>query len=577
VSLPSWEGEGLLDWNGLRSTFVTQLARAKKIEVSAVEQHIPLLPDTAVDRVLWLEGPAVQEPLHWALDATCDLRRIARLLLNDIEHADLSPAPNREAKRLIDLSLGKPELLYGLVMFARWHPIVLADLLFVPETCALACLIVAQCPAPSAAWDGDVVIPDFRMGKLTAFTDAVALLEHFLSRGAVPPEEATALLTWLQGKAMHSSAGVEKLWGGRRRSWHQAPYKPYEPMLAILRRALAVQPAEVLTAMLASLMQHTGGFVLGAPAFVAALDIIALGVSGVNADPAPLVRGYLANIRGGDYGLTARGITALLARELLAMARRLGPAGLGEFFAPIDVRARLAAGSEDNPYTLADTIGRSLRIHIRVLCRSIVGSDVPPPDDLVAATADAIRLGSVTHKEKGKVSAFASRLETQWSLDAADRPIAADLGAALTRLDESAQKLLLAAILEIDEPMVLARLISFVPAKLRSAIETRIMSIRPPDAAEIYSLTEMQRRLGWQMPPRALWMKSAISRPLGRSRAGRLSSFGPRCACFSCARIGRLWRQSRRPRAFRKMKNWRPTMRSSFSVRWLSSRSPAGM
>lgn len=78
---------------------------------------------------------------------------------------------------------------------------------------------------------------------------------------------------------------------------------------------------------------------------------------------------------------------------------------------------------------------------------------------------------------------------------AQDRPLAADLGAALGVLDGRAQTALLDAVLETDEPLILAQLLSFSPPALRSRIEQRITGLAPLDAGAIQSLTEMQARI----------------------------------------------------------------------------------
>jgi chromosome segregation and condensation protein ScpB len=69
------------------------------------------------------------------------------------------------------------------------------------------------------------------------------------------------------------------------------------------------------------------------------------------------------------------------------------------------------------------------------------------------------------------------------------------LGAALTALGGEAREKLLSAILETDEPMVLAQLLSFVPRRLRQSIEQRITALTPSEAGSIYSLTEVQTRI----------------------------------------------------------------------------------
>ena len=54
---------------------------------------------------------------------------------------------------------------------------------------------------------------------------------------------------------------------------------------------------------------------------------------------------------------------------------------------------------------------------------------------------------------------------------------------------------MLAAILETDEPMVLAQLLSLATPGMRAGIEGRLVTLAPADAGEIRSLTDMQARI----------------------------------------------------------------------------------
>ena len=76
-----------------------------------------------------------------------------------------------------------------------------------------------------------------------------------------------------------------------------------------------------------------------------------------------------------------------------------------------------------------------------------------------------------------------------------DRPIAADLAAALTALAGKEREKLLAAILDIDEPIVLAQLIGLAPQEARARIEARLDGLTPSDAAAIRSLPEAMARI----------------------------------------------------------------------------------
>lgn len=163
----------------------------------------------------------------------------------------------------------------------------------------------------------------------------------------------------------------------------------------------------------------------------------------------------------------------------------------------MDIKTRLAAAvaADENPYTVADAIARSIRAHIRILSRAAVGWKETVPDDLVDALTAAVRAGALKHEEKGRIAAFSARYETDPFRGPLDRPIAADLGAVLSALADDHRERLLAAILETDEPMVLAQLLSFAPHAARRRIEQRIADLTPSETGEVLSLTEAQARV----------------------------------------------------------------------------------
>jgi hypothetical protein len=167
------------------------------------------------------------------------------------------------------------------------------------------------------------------------------------------------------------------------------------------------------------------------------------------------------------------------------------------FLAPVDVRSRIAAGSEPgaNPYTIEDETARSLRAHIRVLCRAVAALEESRPKELTAALIEGVRISAVKHDEKGRVGAFAARFETEPYRGRDDRPISADLAVALEALAGEDRESLLRSILDIDEPIVLAQLIGLAPWEARARIAARLDALTPSDAAAIRSLPEAVGRI----------------------------------------------------------------------------------
>jgi hypothetical protein len=384
------------------------------------------------------------------------------------------------AVRMIDLAIDRAELFLDLLFQVRANPILLADLLLHPPSTALACLLVAQWRSPTGAWDRNLAERDDRVAQAESFADAAAILGEYLQHGRAAPPEAAALLNWFHDRA--GPAFIDDAAGN-------------DVLLATRRRELAGVAKDTLRAMVESLGGPDLQRGLGVSEFAAVLDLVDLGSLAADVDPAVIVDAYAQSIRAGEYSLTAHRVGVAGAAALSQLAART-PELRQKFLYPLQVRERLrAAAADHNPYTLADSIGRSIRAHIRILCRALVGSLDDVSDDLVDALLAAVRVGALDSKEKGRVAAFAPRFEQSVAGPVRDRPLAADLGAALGVLGGGAQTALLDAVLETDEPLILAQLLSFSPPALRARIEQRITGLAPLDAGATQSLTEMQARI----------------------------------------------------------------------------------
>jgi hypothetical protein len=405
---------------------------------------------------------------------------LARLLLADADAEDNSPAPHPLAAQVIDLAIDRAELFVDLLFQVRARPRLFADLVIHPPSAALACLLIAQWRSPAGAWDRGLVERDDKIFQAEAFTDATAILGEHLRAGRTSASEAAALLNWLHRRA--DRGFIDDVAGA-------------DLVMAAFRRELANCDSSILLAMVQSLDGTSLRQGVGMPEFAAVLDLSDLGGIEDQVDAGVVVDAYARSIAVGDYSLSAHRIGIAGAAALACVAGRT-QALRSQFLYPLDVRARLAAAKpEDNEFILADSIARALRAHIRILCRAVIGGTTDAPADLFEALVAAVRTGALQHKEKGRIAAFAPRFENQIGAPALDRPLAADLAGALASLDQARQRVLLAAILETDEPLILAQLLSRASPDLRLDIERRIAALAPGDAGAIQSLPEMQARI----------------------------------------------------------------------------------
>jgi hypothetical protein len=471
---------GMAGWPETRAAYILHAALANNAQVASVEQRIPEPPITAVGRALWFESRVLEPSFYETLRSCGDIFGLVRLLLTEVAAADHGPAPHPVAVLLIDLAIERAEFFANLLFQMRQHPVLLADLLLHPPTTALACLLIAQWRAPTEAWDRNLSARDNLVSEAEAFGDAAAVLGEYLRDGRAAPAETAALLNWFHRRGKPEF--VDDAAGN-------------DAMLATLRRELSGLGKDVLRQMVEAFSGPDLARGLGASEFAAVLDLIDLGDLVADVDPAAVVDAYVQSVRAGEYSLTAYRVGLAGAATLSRLAART-PELRRTFLFPLQIPERLQAmGPDENPVGLADSIGRSVRAHIRILCRAIAGLRDNIPQDLPEALVTAIRAGAVKHDEKGRTAAFAPHFEASIAGPAWDRPLAADLGAALAVLDDQARTTTLDAILETDEPAILAQLLSCTPAGLRSRIERRITALAPSDAGAIRSLTEMQARI----------------------------------------------------------------------------------
>jgi len=472
----------LAGWIETRAGFIKQIALENQQSPSNIESYVPPVPGTFVDCALWFDDRSLERAAMGAIQENDDIFGLVRLLLNDVETEDHAPAPHKIAERLIELAIERPELFLIVLFRVRRTPVLLADLLLYPATSALACLLIAQWQSPPSAWDRELRTRDDQTTKTIAFADAVSVMGAFLEQGSVRPEEAASLMDWMHLKARPGF--VDDL--GKN-----------ESMLATLRDELSGQSREILRTIAATLTASIAKSGLGTSTFAAALDIVDAGSLADDIDPTPLVTAYIDSVVAGDYALSANRVSVGCAVSLLKLVMRVPPELRQKFFFPLDVKARLAAGiaADENPFTVTDTIAQSLRAHVRVLSRAVAGSINTAPDNLVNALIATVRTSALKHDEKGRVAAFAAQYEADQYRGPRDRPIAADLGAALAALSEIQTEQLLSVILEIDEPIVLAQLLSFAPHATRLRIERRIRELTPVEAGEVRSLPEAQARI----------------------------------------------------------------------------------
>ena len=474
---------GLLSWVQARAFLVNRIARASERSTEEIEAHVPTIPSTLVDRFLWLENEYERLGIEIYHEGE-ELSGLVNLLLQDPLYQDQSSAPHPTTDSLFRLATERPELLLFTVSTIRRQPVLLADLLLHPATCALACLLIAEWTSNSGAWDRELIEKDNYTAHMVAFTDAAAVAGDFLKEIPSLASEIASLLSWMYDEA------------GRRRFIVRE--RSVDEMLRIFRDELLVpQTREVLLKVVAEIVQALPKDGLGTPCFSAALDVVATGGLADTVDPKPFVLAYTRSICNGGYALSKINIDPPGARSLVQLAMRSESGDWKAFLTPINIPALVADAHADSDlqFIRIQEIVRSIRAHVRVLSRAVAGWEEEPPDELLSAMVSTIRSGAIAHAERGRIDAFAAQWEQEIFGGSSDRPIAVDMGEALCALTGASREKTLTAILEIDEPLTLAQLLPVAPPSSRDSIRARISALSRGQAGAVRTLPEIQARI----------------------------------------------------------------------------------
>jgi hypothetical protein len=490
---------GLIGWADMRSSLAAQSTLVSGGSIADHLDQLPEVPDTLVARARWLDGRAVEAMIHENSAAHEDVADVARLLIAEVEAQIHVPAPHPVAKRLLQLAADRPDIMIAVTRAARRRPVLIADLLLHEPTCALACALVADFPSLAQGQDRELDVRSDSALKTIAFEDAVGVLAHFLSMPDAKCAEAASLLAILYDRSSKP----------RLRDTDASTS-------AILLAELARQQPSVAATIASTLI--TDGCLKNpdAPAFLAALDLIAAAGLAATIDGTALVDAYVRAVRSGAYSLSADYVSTDAAGALLTFAQRAAPIEFNTFLHPIDFTTRFASEDAETLFQVKHSASRAIRTMVRVLSRGIEALGDDGSDAAVEALAAAVTAGARDDAATGQCEAFsAADLPVGWT-DPAMRPIAADLGAVLGVLTGKRREKVLQAIVSVNEPILLAELLSFAPATTHAAIRARIEGLHPDDAAALSSLTGAQLRvtalLNAQLPgPAAVYIDAEKS------------------------------------------------------------------
>lgn len=365
------ENSGLDNWINIIEIYGKQNKLIKNIDKNYYSYDLSPPPDNLVSKVLWVQSRSMENNYYESLVIGGEIFGLMKLLLADAIALDNSSAPNVIVTQIVDLAIDLPELLIALLLEVNRNPMLLADLVIYPPSSGLACLLIAQWKSNTGAWDRGIVEHDNKVGLLDSFADATSIFSGHIIAGKSNISEAAELFVWL-----HSQAGTGFI----------DDLREEDVLLTSLANELSNCTKTTLLSMIQSINKEKLLKGIGTFEFSSALDICSLGGIEYDVDASLIITAYAESIKRGEYSLSAHRIGIKGAAALARIAGQNDEL-IKQFLYPVDVRLRLTEDSlNENEFILADSIGRSLRTHIRILCRAVIGGT----EDIVAYIFDAL-------------------------------------------------------------------------------------------------------------------------------------------------------------------------------------------
>jgi hypothetical protein len=477
------EAEPLAGWDEIHEQVAAYMAHQQNASVEIARKNLRAVPSTLVEQYIWSITYGLERYFLariWPLEA---LTALISLLIRDIQDTGNSPAPHPLWARLYPLIAQKPELIFPFGLQASVRSLPIADMLLLGSSTVLTCLLLWQWSLPGDALAGNELKESSERLKEEAFLNAAEVLRYLVDNNEVKVTEVAALIRTIFGNGIAQTGSSEE--SSER-----------------MRQTLVQTLSELGRPKLISILDVAAQTGLGGPAdgmFTGLLSLVdASGdVNGISG--APFVTAYCNALATGDFQLSARQMDKGQSVSLYNLARQAGTSPISNLFDPLSLASRFATVSADANSVEAmqtlDSIKRSIRVHVRVLCRIVAGLNTEVPQDLLAALISAVRSGSANRADRKQADAFAAGFDAERPGKDRDRPISADLGEALTALGDEHRRRLLAAILMMEEPATLARLLSYVPSVLHTAIRDRIKVLTPGYSSNLLMLTEEQTRI----------------------------------------------------------------------------------
>ena len=438
-------------------------------------------PRTLVSRADWLSRPEIEHLMMGRLGRST-VGFAFGVLCSELEATDIGPNVTTTATAVMSFAADHPMALQQLLFRIEAAPSLLVDMLMHQRTACLATRLAIEWRLDS--WrDSDRNVTREAQTKAFAVQDSLSLLHHYLGQNTLDPEECASLVTWCYAGGAGSRKRVADSRG---------------PVGRQLLGMIAKENEEVHSSVLQYLVDQVA-YEDNIPRarFAGVLDALEYLPKATNVDTSQVVALYAKFARELHLDWTdAVSLSEQLAARLVATALAQGRQERDALLLPVD-SAKLLRETADNERTsLHYSIAQTLRQHVRLLARAVAGwPDGEVPVELCDALQTLISRSVIEHAEKGRVGALTDRYAPIRFYAQKESSPALDLAAAWRRLDARRQEDMLMALMQSDDPVLLAELSQNLPAAAKLTIQAKLRQLKPGDASSVWSWPELQQRI----------------------------------------------------------------------------------
>ncbi|HCT5890764.1 hypothetical protein OW959_22745 [Klebsiella pneumoniae] len=448
--------------------------------------HFDMPPETLVERVDWLSSRGIEqimmERLFMHHDGPCGVSFAYNLLCSELEKTELDSNLSSKISAFLKFALGHPMAFQKLKIQLYFEPALSVDMLMHSKTVCMMAKILIEWAANSGGYNERI---KRREAQTQAFVveDALSFIAYHMNEGHVDAKEYAALITWCYtGNVQIGHAPTDS----RRYIGRQ--------LVGLLTKLSHDTQSLVLDKMLTQ-----SSYINNVPraCFAAVLDVLNFlpHISGHAC--LPIVELYSKFARDRHLEWTdAAGLDPTLAMRLVATAFAQDEPHRNALLIPFDSIKILRDTSAEDKVSIRFSVGKTLRVHIRLLARAITGWHAETvPSELY----DALKLLSsrsvIDHEEKGRVGALTDRYSGNLFMAGEEGSPAFDLAGAYLKLDSQQKKDLLQIFMQCDDPVFLAELSQYLPFVERQNIHERLQQLKPDDASTTWTWAEIQHRI----------------------------------------------------------------------------------